>query len=260
MKLPAVFLQTILLALSVLFLLASCDSHYRTGGMVTDSETGMVVSGALVNYKNIDSVYTDANGRFRLEKKAYGMMILSGDVELVIEKEGYVPRYLRMAPETAQATDVIVKLTPSANGKGSTRFSQQWVKRMFGFNLYVISLLNLFTLAFLLFRPIRWKWFWILSVFTLNSVLSTCYVDGVTTFELFHLPFFFANYASHPFTIRWVIPLTTLLFWILFFRKPEWVRKTSVKKVTSANQSAQNSTETAPQAQQKPTGDGISKG
>ena len=252
-------MQTLFLAISGLFLLASCESTYRTGGMVTDSETGMALSGALVNYKNLDSTYTDASGRFRLEKSARGV-ILSGDVELVVEKKGYVPRYLRMARETAQATDVIVKLTPSVNGNGSARFSQQWVKRMFGFNLYVISFLNLFTLAFILFRPIRWKWFWILSVFTLNSVLSSCYVDGVTTFEIFHLPFFLANYASHPFTIRWVIPLATLLFWILFFKKPEWIRKASVRKGASANPTAQSSTATMPQGQQKPTADIMAKG
>ncbi len=206
------------------FLLLSCESTYEAGGVVTDSETGRAISGAMVNYKNVDTAYTDAAGRFRLKKSAIGAAV-TGDVELVIEKEGYRPGYFRMARGTAEGADLLVRLNAVANGKSEPRLSQKWVKRMFSINLYGISLLNLCTLLCIWLRPIRWRWFWILLLLTVNPVISTCYVDGVTSFSLFHLPLFLSHYAGHPFTIQWAIPFAMLLFWMLFFRKPEWVRR-----------------------------------
>lgn len=194
-------------------MLSSCHKGYDVKGRVTDRLTGEPIGQAEVFLKTIDTVMTDSSGAFEFDKYLSGGHAFS-DVEILIEKEGFKSKYVNIS-KTRNTGEAGFSLD---QGENRNRFSPVGVKLFYVINLG-LSLLNLLTIMFILFKHIRYKFLWIFGIIVINCVFRIIYVDGSVTFDFFHGPFFLLHYTYYPFTIKMVLPIVTICFWLLYSKK-----------------------------------------
>lgn len=205
----------------LILLMSSCDYRVSFNGEVIDQITKKPIQGVSINIKNWDTIFTDSLGTYKFSKTHYGYF---GEVEILLEKEGYKTKHLNLTTQNEKMTDEIIKLEKS-NEKFVNSIDQKYQKIMFYFNKYFLSLLNLLTLIFLIFKKnIHYQFNWIVGILFLNLTLYYSITDfHLVNFHIINGPIYLQHYNWHPFSLKIVFPGASILFWMLYFVKREWI-------------------------------------
>jgi hypothetical protein len=145
---------------------------------------------------------------------------------MLVKKDGYVPFYVDYRKEAFNRGQDTLRMKTS-RAPFVPLFSQHAVGVMYWFNLIVISLLNLFTLGFVLFkRKLRVRFLWAAAILVLNTTLYVLYLDGsLVHFHLLNGPVYLTPYWMYPYSLKIVLPLASLAFWILYLFKRDSITK-----------------------------------
>ncbi|MCK3685931.1 carboxypeptidase-like regulatory domain-containing protein [Maribellus sp. YY47] len=208
-----------------LLLLTSCDTLFSSKGKVIDKDTHEPLSGVTVNFKNIDSVYTDTAGYYTFHKVLFGY---TGSLEMLLSKEGYKSRHISFRSGKADPQNMLIEMERRETTQSDRVFEPRWVSMMYYINMYVISLLNVLTLLFVIFKKgIKRKALWICAIVLLNPTFFLSVTNGnISQFLPLNGPVFLAHFATYPFSLKIVLPLGTLLFWVLYV----WLRNKLIRE------------------------------
>ena len=199
--------------LGFLLLSISCDRPFSMSGKVVDETTNMpIVDVKIVTSESVITL-SDSSGCFRISR--FGPGSKSDKLEMLLSKDGYETKYFDLSrQEDLQQINLSIK--PS-NETLNVRYPQTYVKLLYWINMIFINLIVLFTLLFVLFSKVRYKWLWIALFLIVNFTLRINYINGIIDFDFLHMPFYFKHYAYYPFTIKIALPLSIIVFWIVYF-------------------------------------------
>ena len=193
----------------------SCDRPFSFSGTVVDEVTNMPIEDVEIVTSENTTTFTDSLGNFRISR--FGPGSQSDKLEALVSKDGYETKYFDLSKvEDLQKINLRVK---SSNKTLSVSYPQSYVKLFYWINLIFINLIVLFTLLFVLFSKVRYKWIWILLFLILNFTFRINYINGNLDFDFFHLPFYFKHFVYYPFTIKIALPISIIGFWIMYFIK-----------------------------------------
>jgi hypothetical protein len=66
-------------------LMVSCDTGFHSEGLVIDKSTRLPIDSVKIYVKNIDTVYTDSFGKYKIDTTIHGY---AGDLEILLAKKG----------------------------------------------------------------------------------------------------------------------------------------------------------------------------
>jgi hypothetical protein len=209
----------------VCVILSSCDSFFYSKGTIIDHNTLQPITNALISIKDIDTVYTDSLGKYKIQKPVFGIWT---DFEILIEKNGYVPEYVNFNYSSYNKDSTLIKLQ-STNKDFSPVLSKKSVAFSYNLDKFGIALFNVITLLIIAAYPnLKRKYLWVIGILFFNITFYLLYLDlSLVKFRLINGPIYFTQYWTNPFTIKIVIPIVALLFWILVIFKRSWIEKES---------------------------------
>lgn len=192
--------------------LISCDSGLYSKGVVIDKKTGLPIDSVIINVKNIDTVYTDSKGKYKVDTTIYGHVV---DLEILVSKQGYKTKHVNFKKDKIKKNNAIIEMEILENSTEESCFDLKRVSQMYFFNKYFISLINILTLLFLIFKKrVKWRIIWILGVFIFNFTIFISFVDcSLMDFKPINGPVFLTHYWHYPFSIKIVFPIASIAFW-----------------------------------------------
>jgi hypothetical protein len=192
--------------------LISCDSGLFSKGVVIDKKTGLPIDSVIINVKNIDTVYTDSKGKYKVDTTIYGHVV---DLEILVSKQGYKTKHVNFKKDKIKKNNAIIEMEILENSTEESCFDLKRVSQMYFFNKYFISLINILTLLFLIFKKrVKWRIIWILGVFIFNFTIFISFVDcSLMDFKPINGPVFLTHYWHYPFSIKIVFPIASIAFW-----------------------------------------------
>lgn len=198
----------------IVLLFSSCDTFFQANGIVVDSETLKPIADAKIQVKGKSTFYTDSLGRYTIDRNFLGTAI---KVELLVEKSGYDPVYIDCSKKSFNRQQETIKMKRALKPFVPI-IPQSAVRVMYWFNLIVLSLFNLFTLMFVIsYRGLLNKLLWVVAILLLNVTLHFLYLDGsIIKFSLLNGPIYLAHYWTYPYSVKIVLPIASLFFWIMF--------------------------------------------
>jgi len=213
--------QTLLL-LIIPMLLCSCDYVFHSEGIIMNKETLNPIDSAIIFIKDIDSVYSDSSGRFKIDK------IMSGtgtDFEILVEKKGYLPVYLNYS-ERSDSNNTLIKMQ-STDKEFKPFFPRKLVRFSYYTNMVVWSIFNVFTMIFILSnKNLRKRFLWIIGILIFNLTFYFLFLDGtISKFSIINGPFYLTHYWMHPYSIKVGFPIVSILFWVFYKIKPELIKR-----------------------------------
>lgn len=211
-------MKKILSIFTFCLLLTSCDRSFLISGEVLDQSDGKPISNAKVFSSEMKATYTDSLGKFIINRFGPGSM--SDKKELLVEKQGYKSKYIDLSSYHSNLQDIKIRLI-TANQVQKDCFNRSYVFKFYIFNLIFTNLLAIFTLGFIIIKKVKFRWYWVLLILCINIVLKLNWFNGTWDIDIVELPFFLKDYIYYYFTIKIVIPLSIIVFWILFFTKKD---------------------------------------
>ena len=219
---------------SLLILTTSCDRAFVMSGKIIDEINGKPINKAKIISSEKLVTYSDSLGVFKIDRFGPGSM--SYKLEVLIEKGGYETRYFDLS-KTKDLNNITLKIGAS-NKIQTTYCSKSLVKIFYLINLTLINLITIFTLFFIVFKPIKYKWIWIFVIIVVNITFKFNYINGLFNIDFFQLPFYLKHYGFYPFTVKIVLPISIIIFWAMYFLKKDLIIDKSEiqdKKITAAN-------------------------
>lgn len=203
----------IIYLLGFLLLAISCDRPFTMSGRVVDDATNTPVEGVKIFTSENITTHTDSLGYFKVNR--FGPGSKSDKLEVLLSKEGYETTYFDLS-KLKDIQKISLSIKPS-NDTLDVLYPQTYVKLLYWINMIFVNLFVLFTLLFVLFSKMRYKWIWIVLFLFVNFTLNINYINGAIDFSFFHLPFYIKHYVYYPFTIKIALPFSIIVFWILYF-------------------------------------------
>ena len=207
-------MKTITSKLPYLFLLFLCVScHYNMGGegRVIDANTRKPLSDVKISVLKIDSVSTDNEGKFKFD-----VLLLTPVTRVILlNKDGYEPKL----HQVEHFKNNLVEMKP-LKGSFETAFSQDWIVVFYNINKFLISGINILTMAFILFnKRLKWRFASVLVIALFNVTIGLSYLDGaLVEWQLIGSPIHIVHHWTYPFTVMFMLPMGAVLFWILYFK------------------------------------------
>ena len=202
----------IIYLIGFLLLAISCDRPFTMAGRIVDETTNTPIEDVEIVTSEYETIYSDASGNFKLNR--FGPGSGSDKLEMLVSKEGYETKYFDLSNEQ-DLQNINLGIKPS-NETLNVHYPQTYVKLLYWINLIFINLIVLFTLLFVLFSKVRYKWIWIVLFLLVNFTLKINYINGAIDFSFLHLPFYLKHYLYYPFTIKIALPLSVIVFWIVY--------------------------------------------
>ena len=206
-------------------LVSSCDTGISFNGRVIDKITNQPVAGVKISVKDQYFSITDSLGSYNFHKFHYGYL---GFTEILFEKKGYKPVYFNLDSPGKKHFNEIIKLEKS-EGNDSFAIDQKYVKAMFYFNRYVLTLFGLFTFIFVCVKKkISNRVYWLFGILLVNLTFYFSITDfNLVKFLFLNGPVYLSFWSYNPYSLKIVIPTASFLFWVLYFFKREIVIKGS---------------------------------
>lgn len=203
-----------LLLTFVVLIFSSCDTFFGANGIVVDSETLKPIADAKIQVKGQTTFYTDSLGQYKFVRNFLGTAI---KVELLVDKSGYEPIYIDCSKKSFSRDQETIKMKRAIK-PFVPKLPQSAVRVMYWFNLIVISLFNFLTLMFVLFyRRLINKLLWVVAILLLNVTIHLLFLDGsIVDFSIINGPIYLAHYWTYPYSVKIVLPIASLFFWIMF--------------------------------------------
>ncbi len=210
-------MKNAVLLLLIFFLLISCDTGFHSKGVVIDKATQLPIDSVKVNIKGLGFTYSDSLGRYEVDTviKRY-----AGALELLLEKEGYAVRHITFNSSDMKKDSALIVLEKAANRSGDYCVNRKYVSWMFYFNKYVLSLINILTLLFVVIKKrIKWRVVWIIGVLLFNVTLFVSFTDcSIVKLYFLNGPVYLTHFGLNPYSVKIVVPVVTIVFWIIYGR------------------------------------------
>jgi hypothetical protein len=202
----------------ILILVVSCDTGFNSKGLVIDKSTQLPIDNVKIDIKGKGTTYTDSLGYYKIDTMIYGY---AGNLEILLNKDGYKTKHVNFKTDKIEMNNALIELEKL--GKSTVHFciEKKRISQLYYFNMYFISLFNLLTLLFLLFKKkIRGKILWILGVILFNLTILISFTDcSISDFKLINSPIPLTHYWIHPYSIKIVIPVFAIIFWGIYLIK-----------------------------------------
>ena len=214
-------LNLLFITIIVCVLLSSCDTGVSFNGQVVDKNTHKPIAGVRINVKDRDTTFTDSIGNYKYSRMMYGMF---GDIDIMLEKKGYKAKHINLSAGNTPRIDAVIELQKS-DATTVNSVDRKYVKTMFYFNKYVLSLLNVLTLLFIIIhKKVEYRLVWILGILLFNLTFFFSYTDfSLVKYLLLNGPVYLTHYWVYPYSLKFVIPIATILFWVLYLFKKDWI-------------------------------------
>lgn len=199
--------------LGFLLLSISCDRPFSMSGKVVDETINMPIKDVKIVTSESVTTSSDSSGCFRVSR--FGSGSKSDKLEVLLSKDGYETKYFDLSKQE-DLHQINLSIKPS-NKTLNVFYPQTYVKLFYWINMIFINLIVLFTLLFVLFSKVRYKWICIVLLLIVNFTLRINYINGTFDLSYFHLPFYLKHYLYYPFTIKIALPLSVIVFWIGYF-------------------------------------------
>lgn len=202
----------------LLVFLTSCDTGWSSKGVVIDKSTGHPIENAKIDVKGLGSTYTNEVGQYKIDTMIHG---LAGQLEILVEKEGYRSKHVNFKTDKIDRKNARIEMDKLETATEEFCSNRKWVSRFYYFNLYFLSLLNVLTIVFLIFKKkIKWRALWILGILLFNFTLFLSFTDcSIVGFRIINGPIFLTHFWVYPYSVKIVVPLVTLLFWGIYLPK-----------------------------------------
>ena len=204
---------------SLLILTTSCDRQFVMSGKIVDELNGKPVNNAKIISSEKVVTYSDSLGGFKIDRFGPGSM--SDKLEVLIQKNGYETRYFDLSKKK-DLNNITLGIRTS-NKIQTTYWSKSLVKIFYFINLTLINLIALFTLFFIVFKQIKYKWIWIFVILVVNITFKFNYINGLFNIDFFHLSFYLKHYGFYPFTVNIVLPISIITFWAMYFLRMDLI-------------------------------------
>lgn len=215
----------IIYLLGVVLLTISCDRPFVMSGRVVDEKTSLPIEDVEIVTSENTTTFTDSLGYFSVN--IFGLGSKSDKLEVLVSKEGYETKYFDLS-KVEDLQQIVLSIKPSSETLTES-YPQSYVKLFYWLNLIFVNLIVLYTMRFVLFTKVRYRWIWILLFLGLNFTLRINYINGAIDFSLFHLPFYIKHYGYYPFTIKIALPLSIIAFWAMYFVKRDSIERISCR-------------------------------
>jgi len=204
----------------LILVLISCDTGFYSNGLVIDKMTQLPIDSVTINIKNLDSVFTDSIGNYKIDTMIYGY---AGECEILLSKHGYKTKHVNFKKYKIEKHNAIIEMEMLENSIEESCIDLKRVSQMYFFNKYFISLINILTLLFLILKKrVKWRILWILGVLILNFTIFISFVDcNMIDFKLINSPVFLTHYWLYPFSLKIVIPFVSICFWSIYLIRKE---------------------------------------
>jgi len=207
----------ILALISVLFFLLSCDTGFSSKGFIIDHSTGLPIDNVTIHIKDLDSIRTDSTGKYKIDTLIYGS---AGNLEILLKKEGYKTKHVSLRKSKNRNANELIQMEKIENTSDNYCMKKKRVAQMFYFNKYVLSLINIATILFLIFSiRIKRRMLWIFGILLFNLTFFITYTDcSINNFRLINGPVYLTHYWIYPYSVKIVVPLATMTFWLIYLR------------------------------------------
>ena len=212
----------------ILLFITSCHSNLGSNGVVIDKRTGHPIDGVTINAKNIYSVQTDSLGKYSIDTTMFGLVKL----EILLSKEGYKTKLIDFNNDKISTGNAIIEMEVLEDSTEEFCFDIKRVSQMYFFNKYFISMINVLTILFLIFKKrVKWKTVWILGVFIFNFTTLISFVDcRILDFNPINWPVLLTHHWHYPFAIKIVFPIASIVFWSTYLTNKRLLLKPEISK------------------------------
>ena len=203
------------------FILSSYDPpFFNLEGIIIDKNSSAPIDSVKIFVSECIILTSDSLGSFKINHMWSG-----SPPEVFIEKKGYEPKFIDFSNEKYQMENIIIMLQPTTKEFRSS-LSQNELRFLNTLIKIVFSLFNAFTLIFILFKSkIRLKFLWITLIMLINPALRFLHFDySLLDYEILNGPFYLFNYWNYPYSLIIAIPAISLLFWIIYLIKRDWIQ------------------------------------
>ncbi len=210
------------------FTLCSYDPPFiHLKGVIVDHNTSNQISKARISLSENVVLYTDSSGNFKLDR--VGSL---DSQEMLVEKNGYQPKFIDFSKEKYDMGNAVIKLQPTTKAY-EPLFSQNALRLINTLIKIVFSLLNVSTLIFILFQSgIRRRLLWIAAIMIINPAFRLFYLDfSLLKFEIVNGPLYLFNYWNNPYSLLIAIPLISMVFWVLYLLRRDWIQNKNSEMV-----------------------------
>lgn len=221
-------IQTITMFLLLLSLI-SCEGIIRGKGKVISKSDKSSLDSVRISFFD-KVVYSDKYGNFSLEQFV-GCVPSCPDLEVILSKEGYEPKYANLTKETRKGESqkqILIELTPT-KGKIVVLLHDK-TKRLFFYGSVIFALIALFTFIFIL-TDLKNKAFWIPIILFGTIVIQYNYLEKKFYYNFFRPSVFM--YMKHTFEPTWYklnLPIGLIVFWIYFLLSARKHRQSKTDK------------------------------
>ncbi len=149
---------------------------FDSRGLVIDKATRLPLDSVKINIKSIDSVFTDSIGKYNYHKMVYGY---AGEFEMLLSKKGYKTKHVNFKNDKIDRQNALIEMEKLEKSSKDLSIKKEAVSKMYFVNLFVISIFNLLTLLFIIFKKrIKRKILWIAGILLFNITLFFSITDG----------------------------------------------------------------------------------
>jgi hypothetical protein len=204
------------------FILSSYDpARVHLQGVIIDKNTSAAIDSAKISIRESTSLFADSLGSFNI------VQLFSG-FEILVEKKGYQPKYINFSKEKYDMDNIIIMLQPTTKENKSS-LSQNELRFLNTLIKIIFSLFNAFTLIFILFKSkIRLKFLWVSGIILINPAFRFLHSDySLLDYEILNGPFYLFNYWNYPYSLIIAIPAISIIFWIIYLVKRNWIQEQS---------------------------------
>lgn len=196
----------------LLILMTSCEGIIRGEGKITSSDNKLPIDSVKIDWLG-KIVYSDKNGNFSFDEFV-GCVPSCPDLELILTKQGYEPKYINLTKENKK-NKTVFELTPGNNNLDDLSRSSH---KQFLFYLSVVTALtSLLTLITLAVVRLKNKLIWFVTILFGTLTIFYNYLSATIEFKVFRPSIFiFPKYTFEPSWYQLNLPIGLIIFWICY--------------------------------------------
>lgn len=198
---------------SLLILMVSCEGIIKGEGKIISASNLQPIDSVKINWFG-KVVYSDKDGNFSFDEFV-GCIPSCPDLELVLTKQGYEPKYINLTKENKEH-ELVFQLIPTNNIIGNLHHEKS---KNFLFYLSIISaIISLCTLIFLSLIKINNKVVWFVLILFGTATIYYNYLAKSTEFKIFRPSLFiFIKNTFEPSWYQLNLPIGIFFFWTYHF-------------------------------------------
>jgi hypothetical protein len=205
-------LQNLLIILLVVSV-ASCEGIIQGKGKIVSASNELPIDSVKINWFD-KTVYSDKNGDFSFDEFV-GCVPSCPDLELILTKQGYQPKYVNLTKENENHKSVF-QLVP--NKDFIVDLSHKKPKTFLFYLSITTSIISLLTLVALAIIKVKNKPVWFVIILFGTVAFFYNYLEKSIELRIFRPSIFvFVKYTFEPTWYQLNFPIGLIIFWTYYF-------------------------------------------